>query len=431
MGKRKKRIEAPAPVNNQVIAARLLLVFATAIAGYLAWGSLSGGGIAGCGPASGCDKVLSSRWAYWLGMPVSIPAIATYLAMLIASFKIESSSVSGRRSAWLVIIGLSVMVIGAVLWFGGLQAIVLKSFCKFCCTAHAGALVASALLLRSSPVFQDGQGTGKPAPGIPFGSAVSATLLGLSGLVVLGFGQLLVQKAGFEVTKVAPASETPVVEGSAEAEATPETPKVAETAGGARELSLHNGKIRLNLDEVPIIGSPAAPHVMVSLFDYTCHHCRDMHGLLLQAKAKFGDQLAIVTLPMPMDSNCNRLIKQTPVPHMNACEYAKYGLAVWRAKPEAFEEFDSWVFSPASPPDLATVQAHAAELVGVENLQRAFSEDWVGRQIAADVALFEANYREVGRGSMPQLIIGGSISVGALRGVDDLYQMLGESFGLR
>ena len=116
---------------------------------------------------------------------------------------------------------------------------------------------------------------------------------------------------------------------------------------------------------------------------------------------------------------------------MNACEYAKYGLAVWRAKPEAFEEFDSWVFSPASPPDLATVQAHAAELVGVENLQRAFSEDWVGRQIAADVALFEANYREVGRGSMPQLIIGGSISVGALRGVDDLYQMLGESFGLR
>ena len=32
---------------------------------------------------------------------------------------------------------------------------------------------------------------------------------------------------------------------------------------------------------------------------------------------------------------------------------------------------------------------------------------------------------------MPQLIIGGAISVGALRGVDDLYQMLGESFGLR
>ena len=46
-------------------AIRLFALAAMAISAYLAWISYTGGKPVGCGPESGCDKVLQSRWAYW------------------------------------------------------------------------------------------------------------------------------------------------------------------------------------------------------------------------------------------------------------------------------------------------------------------------------------------------------------------------------
>lgn len=413
--KKKKRTAAPSASNSQIVAARLLLVLATALAGYLAWGSISGGSLAGCGPSSGCDKVLSSRWAYWLGIPVSVPALLTYVGLLMGSFMIHSRTTALRRQAWMVIIVLSIMVTGVVFWFTGLQVFLLKSFCRFCLAAHGSALVAGALLLHKAPVmrgFQSSPSKENPQK-IPFRSALNASLVGMAGLAILVSGQLLVEKAGYRVKTVA---------SGAPSDARKET---------ARELALHRGTIRLNLNEIPMIGPPDAPHVIVSLFDYTCHHCRDMHGLLAQAKARFTNQLAIASIPMPLDGNCNHLVRRTPPAHANACEYAKLGLAVWRAKRESFAQFDSWVFAPPSPLSVDQVKQYAADLVGQENLERALADEWIARQLRTNVAIYEANRKEMRSGSMPQLILGKSISAGALKRVDDLYKMIGESFGLK
>jgi len=57
---------------------------------YLAWVAIHHGPAAGCGPTSGCSAVLQSRWAYWLNIPVSAPAVLVYLALFgatIPSFK--------------------------------------------------------------------------------------------------------------------------------------------------------------------------------------------------------------------------------------------------------------------------------------------------------------------------------------------------------
>jgi len=54
---------------------RALLAVAILGAGYLAWLAIHNGSAAGCGPESGCNKVLQSRWAYWLDLPVSVPAV--------------------------------------------------------------------------------------------------------------------------------------------------------------------------------------------------------------------------------------------------------------------------------------------------------------------------------------------------------------------
>src|ERR1700753_2351147 len=82
------------PADDRTVAlicARALLVVALVAASYLALTSLMGGGVAGCGPESGCNQVLSSRWAYWLGLPVSLLALPIYTFLLFLSWTIQKN----------------------------------------------------------------------------------------------------------------------------------------------------------------------------------------------------------------------------------------------------------------------------------------------------------------------------------------------------
>ena len=64
-----------------------------------------------------------------------------------------------------------------------------------------------------------------------------------------------------------------------------------------RKLSALGGKIELRPHELPTIGSPDAPHIILSFFDYTCPHCRTTHWYLKQIPNRYGDKVAIVALP--------------------------------------------------------------------------------------------------------------------------------------
>src|SRR5512136_488987 len=115
-----------------LICVRALLAVAIIGAGYLAWVSIHNGPVAGCGPESGCNKVLQSRWAYWLDVPVSLPALLVYLALLGATVLLQKRPApDDERGSWAAIIALSIIVAGAALWFVGLQVFVIKAFCKF------------------------------------------------------------------------------------------------------------------------------------------------------------------------------------------------------------------------------------------------------------------------------------------------------------
>jgi uncharacterized membrane protein len=392
------------------------LVLAMAMAGYLAWASLSGGSVAGCGPESGCDKVLQSRWAYWLGIPVSVPALVVYAGLLAATFGIRSGvSTAHQKRTWSRIIVLSALVIGAAVWFVALQVFVLKSVCPFCMTAHASGLVAGLIFLWSVPI-QSANTKGR-RPDTQFAATASMrnqlAFAGALGVAVLAVGQTLVTKQRHQVKSVGASA------------------PVNASKNESRVLPLHGGQFQLPVADLPMIGSSAAPNIMVSLFDYTCHHCRDMHGLLLQAQQSFSNQLGIVNLPMPLDANCNYLMIRTPSAHVNACEYAKLGLAVWWADREALPKFDAWLFEPASPKPLAEVKQYAEDLVGREKLANALTNAWLSSQIQTNVAIYNANRRTMTNGSMPQLIIGQAISIGPMDSVDQLYALLAEQFGLK
>ena len=191
---------------------------------------------------------------------------------------------------------------------------------------------------------------------------------------------------------------------------------------------IYGGSFQLDLHDVPVIGVPTNEHVVVSLFDYTCHHCRLMHPLLVEAQQMFSNNLVVVSLPMPLDPTCNQTMQRHHPLHTNACEYAKLGLVVWRADRTKHHEFDDWLMAGEKPPSLAEAQQHAAQLVGAPAFARATQEPWAEQQLKINVAIYETAYRS-GQGSMPQLIVGQNVALGTYL-KPDLIKLLVDNLGL-
>ena len=129
-------------------AGLLCLGVALIISLYLAWNSLHGSSVAGCtNEGGGCHSVLSSKWGYVLGLPVSLTGLPIYGALLLLSVR------SCPRFR-LLINTLSLLIVGAAFWFATVQIVILQAFCPWCCTTHAFAVSGTLLLAfsrRSAP----------------------------------------------------------------------------------------------------------------------------------------------------------------------------------------------------------------------------------------------------------------------------------------
>jgi uncharacterized membrane protein/protein-disulfide isomerase len=438
------------------MVASVLLLVAAAVAAYLGWVSFGGRAAIGCGPDSGCDQVLHSKWAYWFRVPVSLLAIPVYLAIARCSFRMRRSP-ECRRARLITASGALVLIAVAV-WFTAVQLLIVKAFCPFCMTAHALGFVAAGLLLvsekdkarvtrqaekdrRKAAGSERGPAVGPPIgseePGRP-GFWIQAGGLAVLLLALLIAGQAVQQRKTFAVSSI-PAPEpiratselqhgiTNTAVAASNVAVAPTNPPVRENPG--RVLAIYAGQFQLAVDELPVIGQATAPQLIVSLFDYTCHHCRIMHERLLEVQKAFSNHLAIVSLPMPLDPVCNTLVKNRHPDHVNACEYARIGLAVWRARRSAMETYDHWVFAPERPPPVAEARRYAAELVGIMAMETALADPWVNAQIQRDIAIYDTAYR-AGQGSMPQLIIGSKVAVGTLP-IENVYQLLASELGLK
>jgi protein-disulfide isomerase len=199
------------------------------------------------------------------------------------------------------------------------------------------------------------------------------------------------------------------------------------TSKTPRLVTTHNGMFVYDLSQLPVLGSPSAANVVISLFDYTCHHCHTMHGQILEALQQLSNQVAIVNLPMPLDAECNPAIYRTHRTASNACNYARLGLAVWRAAPEQLAKFDAFMFSKMPQPPLAEANTFAANLVGADKLGRALMDPWVAEQLKRDVSIYQTNIAVLHNGAMPQLILGSKVSAGVLNSTADLIKLIREN----
>lgn len=491
----------------------LLALVALALSTYLAWVSLQAGDATiGCGvlPQFDCDHVLTSRWSVWLGVPVSVPAVAVYATIFAASFSIGSGAPPrARRAALAVLTLLVLMAAGAALWFGALLLFVIKQLCLYCTIVHGCGLTVAGLVLtsvwtarrrnagkawmavlRTSSGVAVEEGSHRLDPTRMSAVGVwSFCGLGLAGAAILIGGQLLFPPKQYRFEELAEVAEEKLGSNPTDVSADGEPPQPAQRAGkdprgpkaeenganpaktsevpdsevpepvpepptptprpsrvelaGAprptedssasadqprrRDPSIVDGRIVINPNNHPVLGNPNAKYVVVELFDYTCKDCRTLHRYLQKAHDRYGEQFAVVVLPMPMNTQCNKYVEFTHADHRHACDYARLALAVWEIAPSKFEDFHKWLLKEQQPPGISEATDRAARLVAPEKLEKERKGPAVKRRIEDYTEL----YRQAGGGSIPKIIAGKWLITGKAANAQKIFDLLERAMEIR
>jgi hypothetical protein len=192
-----------------------------------------------------------------------------------------------------------------------------------------------------------------------------------------------------------------------------------------RRLPLFAGREFIDTYREPILGDPGAEYVVVELFDYSCRHCRDLHGYLEEARQRYGDQLAIVVLPMPMNTDCNGYIQSTHEDHVDACHYARLALAVWELAPTEFEGYHHWLLEPARPPSVEAATEYAVERLKRAAIDReALEQMRDGRNVEKRLERYTWYFRRAGGGGIPKLLAGTSAVTLQPSGREKVFEIL-------
>jgi protein-disulfide isomerase len=216
------------------------------------------------------------------------------------------------------------------------------------------------------------------------------------------------------------AGKAPAEQASSDKTAPEKKAEVKAPAKKRRIITVAGGQIALDIRHWPLLGKPDAKYVFVEMFDYTCPYCRATHQAVRGAMEHFGDDLAIIALPVPLDAACNRAVGYTAPEHAEACEIAKIAVAVWRVSRKQFAPFHSWLFDPSYRHTAAEARQHAAELVGESALQQELSLPHAANYIAKHVELYE----RVGSGSLPKILLLNSTVSGSVESANTLIDMI-------
>ena len=441
----------------------LCISVAICTSGYLLWTDLTASEIAGCGSSGGwvdCGHVARSRWALWLGVPVSLLALGIYFTMAIAlvagSARWFSRSV--RKVGWTVVTAAAFAAGLSAVWFVLLQLLVLKAICLYCMIAHACGLAAAATMLIASPLKT-------PAK-------LATAALSFAGFAVLVVGQMFTRPPDMhrierfdapsdvesEHFEFAPPVEKKSIDGRSDdnlfqaplddsqtspppssglassylsSRAIVAMPKfltsfilVVDSSehrpADRRLVAIQGGTITLDVAQWPLSGLKNAKYVFVELFDYNCRSCRKTHATIVGAKEKLGDQLAVICLPVPINSTCNPTVRVTNENNKESCDLANLAVAVWRVDETRFASFHDWMFQGAQAPSYAAAKAKAAKLVGAKQLDAELASGIPKQYVARHVEI----YNKVGAGTIPKLMFPRTSVVGEYSSVDGLVDLI-------
>lgn len=364
---------------------------------FLGVRSLQGAHAPGC--TEGCDAVLTSRWAYFFGLPVSLPGAALYAAVL--AFSLRRTPPAGALR--FLVRSLEVGVLLGAVWFGYLQAGVLHAFCPWCTGCHVAAS-AGVLCLAWSRSRPGGAGLASDWFPVPAALALVA---------VVGFG--LAQRFGpvpkvSRTTEIASANGTPAVAVTMATNPAPVSPGQPGAAAAPAPrvvptVSLFNGKFTVKADEYPFLGKAGATNIVVGLFDYTCSHCRHMHGELEHFLADTNHP-AFQILELPA------------VLRPESLEIQRTMLTVWQADPAVYRRLSRDLWAERIPAKAEEVRRLANDQLGMMVYSSALAThgEWIKTALLQAQSIRLETEKVAGAKGLPQLIVGSRVIEGLMDG---------------
>jgi uncharacterized membrane protein/protein-disulfide isomerase len=376
------------------------------LSAYLLFFSLSNSptGPPGCGKAGvfDCSHVLNSRWAQWWGLPVTLPAIPFYMALLFASaFLGPRIPAAVRRRAFAICLAAALALALLAVWFMSLQLLVLQHICVFCSTAHLLHLSLAAVMLRGNRLT---------LRGTMYSTAAAGGLL-----LLLIAGQVLVDEPQqFLIATPDHRFDDQTFH------LTNKTDLEFGRSAGARWLV--RGLVGVDLQELPVLGDPQAPRVVALMFDYACPICRIMHRQLRAAQQQSPGEFCVILVSVPLHPRCNHYVRADVPPLEDACPLAQLSLAVWQQRPDRLAEFDAWLTEAVLPPSAAQAREQAVALIGAEALQQALGSAELAGRLERNTRLYDF----LERGQLPKLLLDNVYVMGRMRSVEELQRVLAE-----
>jgi hypothetical protein len=359
---------------------RMFLLAAAVVAGWLAYATWRGVGVAGCSTAHACGEVMASRWAYVGGLlPVSLLGVTLYLGTLAAWSK--NLTWLSRAGEWTILF--------AAAWFVSVQVGLIHSYCIWCCAAHG--LAVGGVLLRWKFARSSCRGGAESCKSGRFTAVGSAAL----AVAVMAFAQAYGPR--YTSSRVVSVLSVP------EAGAQTFTPLLSLAQEG--NFSVH-GRFTFYPGQLPQIGaatgadfkySYAAP--VLFLHDWTCQHCRELHQHLREKVGKQGNtSFVFVLLPAshgPESREIHRLL-----------------LTAWMQRAAVYEQISEEILSGNLAPDPAVLRAR------LMNILPSFAEKEANYALPVDYLLsladsvMQVNATRLDVSTLPQLVSTGEILTG-------------------
>ena len=412
----------------------LISIVAIGVSAYLVWASLQSQGVAGCGGSSmvDCDEVLSSRWSRWLGVPVSLFGLLTYLGILALAWPAAKQDSSRLLT---LLLSLALMAAGSAAWFVGLQIFIVQSFCLYCIVVHlCGVLIGVLTLLivqgnsggsdygqmRSLLGIESDSDTPDSTVDLFDHQAVQpliAITVASAALSILMVGQFLHSSTslGMDTYEEEILAGDETVAEELDSEGAEDEPgelgfELAEesdegaglddnqayspgevtaaqqdpsSASDSRFVKFNGLSKAVDIRDLPLLGKPTAKHVILEMIDYTCLHCRKLHPHLKAALDRYGNQLAFAVYHTPLSKKCNPGMKKSNASHFYSCDYAELAISLWQAEPKSFPAFHDWLLETAKAPSV--VQARERALLSVGD--RVLIDDKIGAKSTRRLAV--------------------------------------------
>jgi len=208
------------------------------------------------------------------------------------------------------------------------------------------------------------------------------------------------------------------------------TPAVQEAPRPERKVSFLNDSLTIDMYDHAVLGSPDAEYVVVELMDYTCPHCRESHEVIKKAQRKYGDKLAIVIMPVPLEGDCNKYIQVSNASHKGSCKLASLALSVWTLKPTAFPRFHEWLLADKDQvPAVNKAIIQAFKIVDGKQLRGLSESGEIDARIARDVELYAKLNKKYKNLGLPVQIVGDKILSGKL-GADKMSRTWEKELGV-